>query len=74
MPSFSDDLQRPWKLNLSASVAGKVEYLLTDPITKKPIYGARKALVEGLIEWWIAKEEGRVPLPSVPTLEQLRQL
>lgn len=74
MPGFAEDLQKPWKLNLSASVAGKVEYMLTDPITKKPLYGARKELVEALIEYWIAREEGRTPLPPIPTLEQLRRL
>lgn len=74
MPGFAADLQKPWKLNLSASVAGKVEFMLTDPITKKPIYGARTKLIEALIERWIAEQEGRTPLPHVPTLEQLRTL
>lgn len=72
MPHLSDDLQKPWKLNLSATVAGKVEYLLTDPITRKPIYGARVRLVEALLENWIAREEGRPDLPPVPTLSELR--
>lgn len=71
MPSLADDLQKPWKLNLSASLAGKVEYMLTDPITKKPIYGARTKLVEALLENWIATQENR-PAPSVPTIDQLR--
>lgn len=71
MPYLADDLQKPWKLNLSASLAGKIEYLLTDPLTKKPIYGARVKLVEALLERWIAEQEGR-PIPHVPTLAQLR--
>jgi hypothetical protein len=71
LPRYAEDLQKPWKLNLSASLAGKVEFLLTDNLTKQPIYGARVQLVEGLLEWWIAREEGR-PLPDVPSLSQLR--
>lgn len=71
MPRQSDDLQIPWKLNISATVAGKIEFMLTDPITKKPIYGSRIKLTEALFEYWLAREEGR-PLPPIPTLEELR--
>lgn len=74
MPRHAEDLQKPWKLNLSASLAGKVEFLLTDPITRKPIYGARVKLVEALLEKWIAQEEGKpeAEQPPVPTLAELR--
>lgn len=71
MPHLSDDLQKPWKLNLSASLAGKLEYMLSDPITRKPIYGARVKLVSSLLERWIAEEEGRSATP-VPSLAELR--
>lgn len=76
MPARSEDLQKPWKLNLSATLAGKTEYLLTDPITGKPKYGARVRLVEALLERWIAEQEGRPldSLPPVPTLAELRRL
>lgn len=73
MPQLGEDLQKPWKLNLSASLAGKIEYMLSDPLTKKPIYGARVKLVEALLECWIAEQEGRPVLPPVPSLEELRR-
>lgn len=48
-----------------------MEYLLADPLTRKPLYGARVRLVEALLEAWIAKEEGR-EAPPVPSLSELR--
>jgi hypothetical protein len=71
---FNDDLNRPWKLVLPATLAGRIEYVLTDPLTKKPIYGSRNTLVEALLEYWLARESGMPAdrLPSIPTIEQLR--
>jgi hypothetical protein len=76
MPPRSDELLKPWKVAISAEVAGKVEFVLTDPITKKPHYGARKKLLESLLRFWLAREAGVPPeaLPDLPSLEQLRSL
>lgn len=71
MPSARDDLTRPWKVPIGATLAGKIEFMLTDPLLKKPIYGTRTKLIEALLEWWVAREEGR-PESHVPTLSQLR--
>lgn len=68
----NDDLIRPWKLGLPATLAGRVEFALSDPLTKRPIYGSRNHLVEKLLEWWLARESGS-ELPPVPTLLDLRQ-
>ncbi len=76
MPPRNDELLKPWKCAISAEIAGQVEFALTDPVTKKPRYGSRKALLEGLLAWWLAREAGLPPdqFPDVPSLEQLRSL
>lgn len=76
MPPRNDELLKPWKCAISADIAGQVEFALTDPITNKPRYGARKRLLESLLGYWLARE-ARVPddqLPDIPSLEQLRSL
>jgi hypothetical protein len=76
MPPRSDELLKPWKCAISAEIAGQVEFALTDPITKKPKYGARKQLLEALLGFWLAREAG-LPAdqyPAIPSLEQLRSL
>lgn len=45
---------QPWKLTISAPLAGHVDFLLFDPIHGKPRYGARTALIERLFADWIA--------------------
>lgn len=72
MPRPSDsDLLKPWKIILPATLAGKVEYRLFDPIHSKPRYGVRAALIQALLEYWLAREEGR-ELPLIPSTEELR--
>lgn len=59
---------------MPATLAGKVEYVLLDPVHQKPIYGARNKLITALLENWLAREQG-VPLdqlPHVPTVLELR--
>lgn len=73
MPPRHDELAKPWKIPVNATLAGKIEFMLSDPLTHKPGYGARKALIEALLEWWVAREAGN-PLPDVPSLESLRSL
>lgn len=69
---FNPDLSVPWKINLPATTAGKVEYALLDPVHSKPIYGSRNQLLKALLEWWLAREAGQ-PLPPVPTILELRE-
>jgi hypothetical protein len=70
---FNPDLSTPWKINLPATVAGKTEYALLDPVHQKPIYGSRNKLITALLEWWLAREAGRSDLPPVPTILELRE-
>lgn len=71
-PNESDVLI-DWKLQLPATLAGKLEHLFMDRIHNKPKYGARARLTVALYEWWIAREagDGR-ELPHVPTLAEIR--
>jgi hypothetical protein len=69
---FNSDLSTPWKLNMPATLAGKVEYLLLDPIHQKPIYASRNKLVVALLEWWLARESGSTFLPHIPSVIELR--
>lgn len=68
----NDDLIKPWKVSLPATLAGRVEFMLRDPIHNKALYGARAELLEKLLEWWIARESGTT-LPHVPSLLELRE-
>lgn len=72
---LNPDLNKPWKVLLPATLAGRIEFMLIDPIHKKPIYAARAKLLSSLLEWWIARESGADPahLPSVPSLLDLRK-
>lgn len=45
---------QPWKVTISAPLAGHVDFLLFDPIHGKPRYGARVALLERLMREWIS--------------------
>lgn len=69
---LNPDLNKPWKVILPATLAGRVEYMLLDPVHKKPIYAARAKLLASLLEWWIARESGLVDLPRVPSIHDLR--
>jgi hypothetical protein len=69
---FNPDLSTPWKINMPATLAGKVEYLLLDPIHCKPIYGSRNQLITSLLEWWIAREQGYDHTVHVPSVTELR--
>lgn len=70
---FNPDLYTPWKINIPATTAGKVEFALLDPVHQKPIYGSRNKLITALLEHWLAREAGRSELPPVPTITQLRE-
>lgn len=58
-----------WKLHIEGLLAAKVELLLTDPMRKKPRWGARSNLVEKLLRQWVeeqikARGEQYRPLPD----------
>jgi hypothetical protein len=69
---FNPDLSTPWKINMPATLAGKVEFVLLDPVHQKPIYASRNRLIVSLLEWWLARERGEVDLPHVPSVVELR--
>ncbi len=45
-----------WKLHIKGTIAAQVELLLTDPVRKKPKWGARSDLTERLYTEWIAQQ------------------
>lgn len=51
------DLIRAWKTNLPATLAGKIEHLLFDPVHNRARYGVRGFLIERLLEHWLGKLE-----------------
>lgn len=71
---MNDDLYTRWKLVVPATLAGKIEYMLTDPVHQKPIYGSRTRLVSALLENWIAIQSGNTNPPPVPSLAELRTM
>jgi hypothetical protein len=72
----SDELTKDWKVTVRADVAGAVEFVLTDPLTNAPIYGARTKLITQLLEHWLDFTAGRPPdeRKPLPTLEELRDV
>jgi len=72
---FNSDLSTPWKINMPATLAGKIEFILLDPIHQKPIYASRNKLIVALLNWWEARERGlpNDQLPHIPSIAELRQ-
>lgn len=68
------DLIRNWNVALPATLAGRMEFVLTDEITKKPIYGARTKLISALLDRWLEEQKGTPDenLPLVPSIAELR--
>lgn len=65
-----------WKIPVPAETAGKIEFVLRDPLTKQPKYGARTVLVSRLLEFWLDQLSGKSvdecqPLPSLEELQRL---
>jgi len=72
----NSELTIEWKLSMPATLAGRIEHVLLDPVTNKPIYGVRNRLLTSLLERWLA-EQTETPdalLPPVPNIEQLRAM
>jgi hypothetical protein len=55
----NEDFSISWKLNMPATLAGTIEYMLLDPVTRKPKYGARNKLVISLLRQWEYENRGR---------------
>lgn len=72
----NSELTIEWKLSMPATLAGRVEHVLGDPVTGKPIYGVRNKLLTMLLDRWLAEQSDTAPelLPEVPTIEQLRAM
>ena len=64
-------LRADYKISLPAAVCAEVDLLLLDPITRKPKYGARSKLIEGLLREWLAKQKGKT-ITLAPTLQELK--
>lgn len=56
---FKPDLIKKWKISLPATLAGTIEFYLFDRIHNKPLYGSRSALVEDLLEKWVAEQQAK---------------
>lgn len=67
-------IRADWKLSLPAALAGEVDLMLEDPLTRKPRYGARARLIEAMLRRWIAEQRGE-PLDTlpIPTILELRE-
>jgi hypothetical protein len=44
-----------WKVQVPETTAGPIELLLCNPLTGRPQYGARGALVTRLLDEWLAR-------------------
>lgn len=42
-----------WKVRISAVLAARVDLALWDKTLQKPRYGARRELIEGLLQEWL---------------------
>lgn len=65
-------LRKELKLSMDAALLGRMELRLFNPTLGKPIYAARSRLFEALLKRWLAEEAGDALIPSIPTLEELR--
>jgi hypothetical protein len=72
------ELTIEWKLSMPATLAGRIENVLGDPVTGKPIYGVRNRLLVMLLDHWLAQQSNPDSppelLPEIPTIEQLRAM
>lgn len=58
----SPDLMVDWKICLPATVAGAVEFMLLDPLTKKPRYGQRSKIITAKLVEWLEDQGRRIQL------------
>lgn len=67
------DLIKPWKVSLPATTAGRVEFVLLDPVHRLPIYGARRKLIDILLNMWLDRIAGK-ETRDFPSLDEIRTL
>jgi hypothetical protein len=60
-----------WKVRLNATLAARINLALWDPILKKPRYGARRELIEGLLQEWLLSQAGNIKSPEMSLEEAL---
>lgn len=70
------ELMKKWKVPVPATIAGAVELVLCDPLTRQPKYGARTTLIAALLENWLdtIAEKPLSERKPIPSLEELRSL
>ena len=58
-----------WKCQIPVDVATKVDLFLLDPLTGRPVYGSRSALVTSLLRAWLSS---RIKQPEgvIDTLDE----
>lgn len=54
---FNPEMSKAWKIHIPATLAGRVEHRLLDPVSGKPAYGARNKLLTELLEKWLSEQE-----------------
>lgn len=45
-----------WKLHLPVPLVAKIDLLLSDPVTGKPVYGARSKLITELLRAYLSQK------------------
>lgn len=71
------ELLKDWKIPVEADLAGKIEYVLSDPLaSNRPKYGARVRLIDNLLRYWLDWQSGKPPdqCQELPSIELLRSL
>lgn len=64
---FNPELTKAWKVILKAELAARVELAIWDSVNNKPEYGKRGALLELLLEDWLAGKMPHYPIqPRTP--------
>lgn len=58
-----------WKSHIPTPIAAKVDIFLLDPVSLKPRYGARSALVTQLLIQWLSTKGVNNPLKENPNAE-----
>lgn len=72
MPRQPTEPTLRWNLHIPATLAGRIEFMLHDPLAARPIYGARTILLIKLLEFWEARQRGE-PEPHLPSILELRE-
>jgi hypothetical protein len=55
-----------WKVRINAALAARVDIALWDPVLRKPKFGARRELIESLLQEWLLSQVPNDPLERNP--------